>query len=168
MENLLLWSCFEPSTLPWTGCHGNNEWSFPKLSISEDGLYNCLKGHKVWWRSVEPFLRYLAKTLRRRVCSSPPPPPPSPNRVKIGSLKTDRCEPALRQYVQNCRSYAINPVRNSVGKCFLEFFKLCSCFAEEWLCWMNENHIPSCTKTSFDWISWKGKNNKKWVISLVF
>ena len=74
LRNLSLWSCFQPSTPPLAGCDGNNEWAVLKFLISKDDLYNCLQIHKVWWRSIKPFLRYLAKPSGGHFA-------PSPNRV---------------------------------------------------------------------------------------
>ena len=55
--------------LPW------QQWmTYPQIFNLKDDLYNGLKSHKATWRSAEPFLRYLAKTL-----SILPPPP-----VQIG------------------------------------------------------------------------------------
>ena len=72
--------------------------TIPKIFISKDDLYNCLKSHKVWLRSVKPFLRYLAKTLRGAF-NIAPPPPPSPNRVKQSFHSETRNNPECVQDV---------------------------------------------------------------------
>ena len=45
------------------GYHGNSEWPSFYFLLLKDYPYNFHKSHKVWWRSVKPFLRYLAKIL---------------------------------------------------------------------------------------------------------
>ena len=64
---------FSQALLPLNGYHGNNEWPILKIFISKDDLCNGLKSHKVSWRSAEPVLRYLAKTLRGAILLPPPP-----------------------------------------------------------------------------------------------
>ena len=69
-ENLALCQALPPLI----GYHGNN------LLLKYD-LYNCLKSHKVSWRSAKPFLRYLAKTLRGYFA------PPSPVQIGLSQLR---------------------------------------------------------------------------------
>ena len=87
---------------PLIGYHGNNEWPISKLLILKNGLYNCLKTHKVWGRSAKPFLKYLAKTLRGIL---PRPWPPSPNRVTSLHPLQNNCRITCNMdHYQQCES----------------------------------------------------------------
>ena len=60
-------SWFLNGTHSWISYHGNNEWNIFNLLISKDTIEDCLNTTKIWWKSVEVFLRYSEKTLENPV-----------------------------------------------------------------------------------------------------